>query len=263
MINKEVVEILIKIGRSPELTTKTRKLLKAIKPHDAIDRLGWDEWDDVTQPMTTDDLVALIKGLTVAEKYHKWSGGSVSAVIWTFRELERRDHDLSEQLADWILPRTDNPYAPFGSQNHGATSYREFTEIECLQGMMRAAGEKERILAEKEAREQRAVRKKQRHRSTQHRNSGIREKMIQDLRELPVEEQLEQIAADTRYSVTFYPTLCAGQARQEILESLDGEIRLKLLEKMKGKHRGSWGKFKKRLLATFPDRESSCRKCRV
>ena len=254
MIKREVVEILIKIGRSPELTTKTRKLLKAVKFHDAIDRLGWDEWDEVTQPMATDDLVALIKGLTVAEKYHKWSGGSVSAVIWTFRELQRRNRDLSEQLTDWILPRTENSYVPFGSQNHGATSYREFTEMECLQGLMRTAGEKERILAEKEAREQRAVRKKQRHRSTKHRNSAIREKMIQELRKLPVEEQLKQIAAGTRYSVTFYPTLCAGQARQEILESLDGEIRLKLLEKMKGKHRGPWGKLKKRLLATFQDR---------
>ena len=65
---KEIVEKIIQIGRQPEFSATTKKLLKAIKPYDEINRLDWDIWDTITDKMPTDDLIALIKGLTLAEE---------------------------------------------------------------------------------------------------------------------------------------------------------------------------------------------------
>ncbi len=120
MLEPELIQRLIVIGNaeSPH-EGNPEGLLDSVGPLDHINRLHWREWDLVTQALPNDDLVALVKGLTLAELHHRWSGGSVSSVIWTFREVQRRGPELSEALADWILSRTRNPYVPFGTHNHG------------------------------------------------------------------------------------------------------------------------------------------------
>ena len=60
------------------------------------------------------------------------------------------------------------------------------------------------------------------------------------------------IADATDLSVNFLPTKCADSESREIIEKLDYELRCRLARKMYGKHRGPWGKFKKRLLSTLP-----------
>jgi len=255
MIKRDVIEKVIQIGRSPYPSPARRELLKAVKPYDEINRQHWSTWDEITAQMPTDDLIALIKGLTIAENHNNWIGGSVSSVIWTFRELQRRDGKLAMELAEWILPRSYNPYVPFGSHNWGAESLEEYFEKFRDRERKRARGYMEQIRSEREAEEQRKIRGEQRQRSARDRNTDVRKKLVEEIKGLPVKEQLRQIAEDSRYSVNFYPTFCAGRATDAILRNLDKGIRLKLLKKMKGKFRGPWNKFKMRLLCSFRDKD--------
>ena len=72
--------------------------------------------------------------------------------------------------------------------------------------------------------------------------------MIQELNGMSIRDQLVQIAEDDTNAPTYYPTKCADSADLSVIESLKPETQLALAMKLKGKHRGPWGAFKKRLL---------------
>ena|SRR6056297_1652653 len=127
MIRPHVVQHLIQIGRSGDPDDPTTAAhLDAIAKYSSINRKHWKDWNEITDPMPTHDVVALTKGLVLAELRHRWIGGSVAAAIWTFREVESRDTLVADELADWILPRTRNSYLPYGSNNHGTSSAKEY-----------------------------------------------------------------------------------------------------------------------------------------
>lgn len=70
---------------------------------------------DITAGFTTEHIAALVKAMTIAEDSWRWIGGSVSPIIRVFEELEKRDADLSNQVAEWIVRRSKfNTYVPFG-----------------------------------------------------------------------------------------------------------------------------------------------------
>ena len=105
----QVVDVLIRAGRQPTLDVGSIPAeLESIRNEDHIDRLHWRDWDDVTQPIVLEDVVALVKSLVICEERFAWGGGSVSAIIWVYREIKRRDHVLAEDIAEWILLRTSN-----------------------------------------------------------------------------------------------------------------------------------------------------------
>ncbi len=96
MIPANVIEILIEIGKSGDPDTPaTAARLESIGEFGWINRKHWRTWGEITYTMPTDGLVALTRGLAIAENHHHWIGGSVSAVIWTFRRLQERDPDSS------------------------------------------------------------------------------------------------------------------------------------------------------------------------
>ena len=126
MIPESTLSKLIEIGASLEWDDPTLvPRLNEIKNEDYTNRLHWREWNTVTAKLSIDEIVSLIKGLVAAEEKLRWTGGSVSAVIWVFRELERRDHILAAEVAEWILNHSSNPWVPFGSSNFGAKSLEE------------------------------------------------------------------------------------------------------------------------------------------
>lgn len=130
MIEPWIINTLITAGSLPDPEgLEALALLENIRDKDEINNLHWSDWDLVTQTLETEDLISLIRALTVAEHRFSWTGGSVSAVIWTFRDLEKRQHKQSDLLADWILHRTSNPYEPFGRNNKGAKSLDEYRSL--------------------------------------------------------------------------------------------------------------------------------------
>ena len=245
MIPANVIQILIEIGKSgvPDAPA-TATHLESIGGFGWINREHWGTWDEITYTMPTDDLMALTRGLTIAENHHHWIGGSVSAVIWTFRRLQERDPAVADEVADWILPRTRNPWVPYGSQNHGARSFEEYHRAEQRIDLWK----KKRAKEIEDTRNERHVRNAQRKRSTKDRDSGMRQNFITELNQLTLQEQLHQLATDETYSVEFYPTRIAGAATEEVINSLDEDTLMALRKKLKGKKRGPWSNFKQRLL---------------
>lgn len=256
MISKHTIEILIeggKLASADEL--KSIECLNSIKKEDHINRLHWSDWDKVTKTMDTDNLIALVKGLTIAELSFHWIGGSVSAVIWTFREVQRRDTQISEELADWILQQTNNPYAPFGTHNHGARSFVQYRESIATHQRGIARGLAELKESEITAKEQRRGRSEQKAKAAQDRNTEVRTRFLEGLNRMSIEDQVNALASDTKYSVEFYPTYIAYRMNQELINALDPRIKEALLIKLKGRRRGPWKKVKKLLLNSYRKNE--------
>lgn len=89
-----------------------------------------DYWYTVADKLSDQDLVGLIKALTVAETtLPHFRSGSVAPVIFLFRRLAERNTVEMDPLADWVLGHTDNNYLPWGCANRGATSAAEYRDI--------------------------------------------------------------------------------------------------------------------------------------
>lgn len=89
-----------------------------------------DYWYAVADSLSDQELVGLIKALTVAETaLPNFRSGSVAPVIFLFRRLRERSTVEIDPLADWVLGHTDNNYLPWGCSNRGATSAAEYRDI--------------------------------------------------------------------------------------------------------------------------------------
>jgi len=91
----------------------------------AINTHGWQTWYPVTESLTDSEVECVIRALTHCEKEFHWLGGSVSAVIWTFKALENRGTTDVSALAEWVLRTSNNPWVPFGSDRGNARSLEE------------------------------------------------------------------------------------------------------------------------------------------
>ena len=178
----------------------------------------------------------------------------MSAVIWTYREVKRRNQNVANELADWVLQKTHNPYVPFGSQNHGARSFSEYQNLLNKHQNKINKGIHNQKESEEYAVKSKEKRKSQREYSSIHRNTEVREEFIKLLSKKDITEQLIQLAGDEKYSVEFYPTQLANQAKPEFLKTLDEKLLIALLQKLKGKHKGPWGKFKRNLLDIYREK---------
>lgn len=127
-MDPNLVALLVEAGRADDVATALRE---KIPPHvqetqGHIMVLHWTTWDRITRRMNAEDLWALVRALTVAEHSLRWSGGSVPAASWTFREYQRRFPERADALADWCLANTRNRHVPFTSNNFGARSLDEY-----------------------------------------------------------------------------------------------------------------------------------------
>ena len=250
MIETHIIRVLIHIGTDCNVPGElNHRDIALLKSYEHIDRAGLDAWGKATKDLRNEEVIALIRGLTIVERELRWCGGSVSPVIWLFRNLESTvDISIYEELADWILKITHNRFLPFGSNNFGAESFADYKKMVFRRRSIQLAAKKKRKTSEEDARNQRIIRASQRERSANDRYSSIRQQLIQEFSQLSIQEQLGRIATDEVYSVNFYPTRSAKAATSSILESLDYDLLLSLRMKMKGKHKGPWGSFKKRLM---------------
>ena len=89
---------------------------------------GWQFWYPIAEKLSQNNLMALIKSLTMAESLLEgWQGGSVSAVIWLFNKYAPLSPVDRDDLADWILRHTENYYVPFS--NYGAKTLNEYYKL--------------------------------------------------------------------------------------------------------------------------------------
>jgi len=87
-------------------------------------------WTEIAKNFSRDDLIGLIKVLTVLERdFPEFKAGSVSPVIWLYRFLRQNHPCEYTELEEWILGHTDNNYLPWGHSNHGAKSLDEYRQL--------------------------------------------------------------------------------------------------------------------------------------
>ncbi|MBM3758420.1 MAG: hypothetical protein FJW38_31160 [Acidobacteria bacterium] len=129
-IPSRLVEHLIEIGMADRVIGLDDLFAQFPDLRDgAFMRRGWEPWHDVASSLRSDQLIALIKALTLVEKLPNCSSGSVSPVILLFRKLSERAGDQALHLANWILAQSDNPYLPFGRFNFGAKSLAQLQQL--------------------------------------------------------------------------------------------------------------------------------------
>jgi len=122
-----------------------------------IMRLRPESWFSVAENLSKEDVVALIKCLTITEQvYDDWKAGSVSPVIWLFKNLSNREPEFSNTIADWVLANTENDYLPFGTMNLGAKSLIEFSRFKKLSSERKSAKRETEVKRQGLAREHKA-----------------------------------------------------------------------------------------------------------
>jgi hypothetical protein len=131
MTINDLITELIGIGRD-EAFDRLPALIGSSQDHRSgqFMRQSPNFWIDIGATLSAQEIIALIKALTVTEReVPKMKAGSVSPVIWLCKHLRQRFPGEYTELEEWILKETDNDYLPWGTSNHGARSLDEFRRL--------------------------------------------------------------------------------------------------------------------------------------
>ncbi|MEM1112414.1 MAG: hypothetical protein AAGI11_10950 [Pseudomonadota bacterium] len=77
-------------------------------------KLDHTQWQAAADGLGDDDIVHLIRVLTVAENLSGWEAGQDSPVIPLARSLRKRGQRLQKDLLLWIREHSENRYLPYG-----------------------------------------------------------------------------------------------------------------------------------------------------
>jgi len=250
-IPRRLVELLVELGHGPGVdpSSSCEAVLTELAPHDYINRLHWRSWDAATDGLSVDDHEALVRGLAMAEKGLRWCGGSVSAVIWTYRSFERKAQQRSDALADWILEYSDNPYEPFGYNRGTARSLDAVRRQNEAHEARREAHKERELRQQKEA----AIRRRDRaaaadeHTRAQEALSAERAELITRLRTGPLTERLKHIICDATHPLSWYPDEWAELTDSQLSE-LPADMVSSLKTRLSDRKRGPWRRLYKRLI---------------
>lgn len=250
-LSPEIVEVLLALGQIGDgQSVKRDTLLAKLKPLDRVNRLGCDAWYPVAERLPEDKLKYLVRGLTIAEMELDWYGGSVAGVIWVFRNYESRFPKESNELADWVLARSENPFVPFGRMRGSVRSVAEYHAHLAAKSRRQEEGKQERENAQRYKKIRAEVRRRLEHerRILQEAHNRARNELIAQLKDLSPEERLEHITWDDFHPLSFYPANFAD-VESHALQRLDRETRGRLLDKLAVRRTGTWRELLKKLNA--------------
>lgn len=170
-----------------------------------------------------------------------------------FSVLTEREPNVAkvDAIANWAVRNTKNPYVPFGTSVIRAATYSEYVSLRAERTALHDRYVVDEERRQSTAAEHRRVRAKRRAYGAARRSTDERTALIALINTLSIDEQLQHIADDDTYCPNFYPTCCADAASVTVISHLPEDVRIRLAEKLKGKQRGPWGAFKKRLHSTF------------
>jgi hypothetical protein len=244
-----VISDLIELGQCDDANANLRdKILARLKQFERVNWLGRNVWSPIMESLDEARSRNLVRGLALGELLLNWSGGSAASVIWAFQVFQRRFANGSEELADWILRRSENPYAPFGTMRAGVRSISEYRSYLAAKTQHRKDGEqaqeRRKILKQVKLAVRRRLAAERLVLQDAHRRA--RQDLVDEVHRLPVKQRLEHIAWDDFHSLVFYPSSFADVTREQLAE-LDMDTRQRLLDKMAARHKGAWLRASKRL----------------
>lgn len=74
------------------------------------------QWPLISQKLSDDEILLLIKFFTLAEmQITAWVGEQHSPVIWLAKAYRQRGKALDKSLLQWIKQTSDNKFLPYGS----------------------------------------------------------------------------------------------------------------------------------------------------
>jgi len=261
IMNDEVIKELIAIGKHFPAPVQTLLGPKYSLNPSSI-RLNERMWRHYISHLSLKDLSDLLKGVVLVLDLDRrppyMHRLSAMHIRYLFKHLQSKDYiengnyEFSSHIADQLLANTERCDVPLGTEsNFGAKTYEELLKNREAYHRWREHVDdkfKERILI---ADCHRKIRREQSKNTATYRGTSVHKKYIEELSELAVEEQLIKLANDDTYSAGFYPARMAYNANMNVVDKLDEDIKIMLMAKLKGKTKGSWGRFKKRLFKSY------------
>ncbi len=242
-------------GACAEILTslRTNSFVRGIHPFQDFEWLRNLSWQDACT------IVKAVVRLEAARLTK--SGGSVSAVKTAFQTIEAIDPVKAMELAAWIVDHSDNAYIPFPMRKirHAFAQIRRTAgswadcreQLDLWQSAERA---RQRRVADEIANQKpEGQRRRQIHKAVaarleaeqteiQHARALVREKLLTELRALPVGERLEHIAWDDSRSLSCYPADFAACTKEDF-DRLDPVTRDRLAAKIRDRKKGPWRKL--------------------
>lgn len=244
MIDKELIGKLIEIGRKEDFSALNTLFLSGeLERKGSIMRQSFQPWYDIADSLAEEEIVALMKTFTIAEKKLKgWECGSVNPAGWLGRKLVERNEVLADKVAKWVVSHTDNDCLPFGRCNAKTVKeYKEKPYKEYMRNLSLIEAEEKRKRAAVERRHKRAELHKI-YLQKQRKCSKQRVILLKKLDKLTPAERLNFIAKDKKRPIDYYPMKYA-EVEPETIKSLKSGIRSKLIEKIGLRHKGVWKKL--------------------
>lgn len=111
-MNKDLLKEFIEIGLTENFDNlKTLFVESEVEKQGEIMRQAFQYWYDIAASLKDNEIVALIKTFTIAEKtLPGWCAGSVSPVIWLGIKLSERKYTEIDKLRDWVKSHSDNDW---------------------------------------------------------------------------------------------------------------------------------------------------------
>ena len=277
MINKDDITPFIEIGAIlEEDRVNVLKEFPGISHLSHLNRTTYREWDPCIENLDQEQLLNLVRGLTYVEAELKWSGGSVSAVIWCFRMFASKFPELADDLAEWIVRHNSNSYLPYGSIGSNC-SVREKIELKEIQkvnlkleadlasklgmgklqfeqfkqgifrhqlNLLEESANTERLASIK--REEEWSKKYEARKDFKAKKASLRKEILIKGENSSPTERLKIIIEYPQMPLEFFPHEWASASPEEI-QNLDPEILSALLIRAKRRKKGVWKGFCQRM----------------
>lgn len=273
-IDAPTVMRLVELGRCADIDSPaTLDRFRDLETRSELGRFHWECWEPVAEALDTADLVALVKGLTVADEHMLgWGRGSVAAAIGVFGILAKRDLAVALELFyTWIPAHSTNDYI---ASMAGRMPQIDWDELQLsvgpaaaseLKGLDDKRWRRDRARAERKwQREERAeaerqVRAEKKARAQRERSETHRARTLERRTHLEAclgrsaAERLHQVAVDTQHRVEWYPAEWA-EVDESTIRALGEETRAALVQRLQDLkiRRGPWKNLRDRLSLQGP-----------
>jgi len=115
-IDSQQLHQFIELAQNDQLDNLSEQLNETqIQQQAALMQLPEPDWLTACDPLTSNELIALIRFFTVAENLPGWQCGEKSPVIWLTRMIKKRGEKLDKELLLWIRTHSNNRFLPYGS----------------------------------------------------------------------------------------------------------------------------------------------------
>lgn len=109
-------KVILLCHQSDEINVQSLLTQEEQKQHSPIMQLPKESWFSLTDALSKEDIITLIKFFTVAEtQLTEWSGEEHSPVIWLSKILRKQGNALDKELLVWIKSTSKNKFLPYGA----------------------------------------------------------------------------------------------------------------------------------------------------